>query len=149
ASSLAEVGASIVQTIAASNNWIAGSIWLCDNDCATLHCATTWEIDDLRLGEFQGVTRLTPLTNSVGLPGRVVSSAKAPWIPDVTRDKNLPRSAAAREAGLRGAFAFPLRAEGKIMGVLELFSRVIEHPDDDLIQMAEALGSQIGLFIQR
>ena len=56
-----------------------------------------------------------------GLPGRVVNSDKPTWISDVTCDDNFPRAPAAARAGLRGAFAFPLRAQGKIMGVLELF----------------------------
>jgi two-component system CheB/CheR fusion protein len=147
--SLAEVGPPIIRTIAASGNWIAGSIWLCENDCVTLHCATTWHAGGQHLEKFEQVTLATPLPNAVGLPGRVVSSHKPVWISDVTRDDNFPRAAAAAEARLHGAFAFPLRAQGKIVGVLELFSPQIAHPDEDVIQMVEALGSQIGLFIQR
>lgn len=147
--SLAEVGPPIIQTIAATGSWIAGSIWLCENDCSTLHCATTWHAGGSRLDQFEQITLSTPLANAVGLPGRVVDSGKPTWIPDVTRDDNFPRAAAAAEAGLRGAFAFPLPAQGKTAGVLELFSSGIAQPDEDLIQMVEAIGSQIGLFIHR
>ena len=147
--SLTEVGPPIIQTIAASGSWVAGSIWLCEHDCATLRCATTWHAGGSRLERFEQVTLATPLANAVGLPGRVVTSGKPTWINDVTRDDNFPRAAAAAEAGLRGAFAFPLRAQGKITGVLELFSPAIAQPDEDLFQMVEAIGSQIGLFIHR
>ena len=147
--SLDKVGAPIIRTIATSGHWIAGSIWLCENDCATLRCATTWHAGGPQLARFEQVTFATPLASAVGLPGRVVSSHKPAWISDVTRDDNFPRAAAAVKAGLRGAFAFPLHAQGKIVGVLELFSPQIGRPDEDLIQMVEALGSQIGLFIQR
>lgn len=147
--SLTEVGRPIIQTIAASGSWVAGSIWLCEYDCATLRCATTWHAGGSRLEGFEQVTRATPLANAIGLPGRVVVSDKPTWINDVTFDDNFPRAAAAAEAGLRGAFAFPLRAQGKIAGVLELFSPAIAQPDEDLFQMVEAIGSQIGLFIHR
>jgi two-component system CheB/CheR fusion protein len=147
--SLAEVGPPIIQTIAASGSWIAGSIWLCEDDCSTLRCATTWHAGGSHLEKFEQVTLSTPLAHAVGLPGRVVDSGKPTWIPDITRDDNFPRAAAAAEAGLRGAFAFPLPALGKNTGVLELFSSGIAQPDEDLIQMVEALGSQIGLFIHR
>ena len=147
--SLGEVGPPIIRTIAASGHWIAGSIWLCENDCATLRCATTWHAGGPDLERFEQVTLATPIANAVGLPGRVVSSHKPAWISDVTHDDNFPRAAAAVEAGLHGAFAFPLHAQGKIMGVLELFSPQIARPDEDLIRMVAALGSQIGLFIQR
>ena len=147
--SLAEVGPPIIQTIAASGNWVAGSIWLCEADCETLRCTTTWHAGGSRLEKFEQVTLTTPLANAVGLPGRVVASQEPTWIPDVTRDDNFPRIAAAVQARLHGAFAFPLRAHGKIVGVLELFSPEIAQPDEDLFQMVEALGSQIGLFIHR
>jgi two-component system CheB/CheR fusion protein len=147
--SLAEVGPPIIQTIAATGSWIAGSIWLREDDCAALRCATTWHAGGSRLEKFEQVTLSTPLANAAGLPGRVLDSGKPNWIPDVTRDDNFPRAAAAAEAGLRGAFAFPLPAQGKNIGVLELFSSGIAQPDEDLIQMVEALGRQIGLFIHR
>jgi len=147
--SLADVGPPIIQTIAASGNWVAGSIWLCEANCETLRCTTTWHTGGSRLEKFERVTLTTPLANAVGLPGRVVASQEPTWINDVTRDDNFPRTAAAVQAGLHGAFAFPLRAHGKIVGVLELFSTEVAGPDEDLFQMVNALGSQIGLFIHR
>ena len=64
-------------------------------------------------------------------------------------DKNFPRAPAAREAGLHGGFAFPLFAGRAINGVVELFSEHVAEPDPDLLQLVTALGSQIGLFIER
>jgi signal transduction histidine kinase len=52
-------------------------------------------------------------------------------------------------ANLKGAFAFPLGTLGDITGVLELFSPEVVLPDEDLLSLVEALGSQIGLFIHR
>lgn len=147
--SLEEMGPHIIQTIAAGGNWVAGSIWLCEEDCATLHCATTWNTGEPRLAEFEEVTRSISLTSPAGLPGRVVTSHQPAWIADVGYDTNFPRAAAAEAAGLRGAFAFPLRAHGTIKGVLELFSLEIAQPDKDLFPLVEAIGNQIGLFIHR
>jgi two-component system CheB/CheR fusion protein len=147
--SLTEVGPLIIQTVASGGDWVAGSIWLCDDDCATLHCATTWHTGGSELENFEGVTRATSLVGAAGLPGRVITSRKAAWIRDLARDDNFPRAEAATEAGLHGAFAFPLRAHAQIKGVLELFSREPAQPDEDLFPLAEALGNQIGLFIHR
>jgi hypothetical protein len=57
--SLSEVGPQIIRTIAASGHWIAGSIWLCENDCATLRCATTWHAGGPHLGRFAVTRRST------------------------------------------------------------------------------------------
>ncbi|MEN3368508.1 MAG: hypothetical protein V7609_651 [Verrucomicrobiota bacterium] len=147
--SLTEIGPLIIQTVASGGSWVAGSIWLCEDDCATLHCATTWHTGGAHLENFEQITRATSLTGPAGLPGRVVTSRKPAWIEDVAHDDNFPRSAAAVAADLRGAFAFPLRAHGEVKGVLELFSKENAQPDEDLLQLVEALGNQIGLFIHR
>src|SRR5437879_13476790 len=83
------------------------------------------------------------------LPGRVLESNEPAVMYDVVVDKNFPRAPAAREAGLHGGFAFPLFAGRAINGVVELFSEHVAEPDPDLLQLVTALGSQIGLFIER
>jgi signal transduction histidine kinase len=79
----------------------------------------------------------------------VWASKKPTWVYDVTSDTNFPRAAAAKEVELHGGFAFPLWVEGSINGIIELFSHQTLQPDEDLLNMVEALGTQIGLFIER
>ena len=67
----------------------------------------------------------------------------------MTRDPNFPRREFAAEAGICGGFGFPLPAEGSVKGVLELFSPAVVEPDEDLLLLVQALGSQIGLFLHR
>jgi putative acetyltransferase len=47
------------------------------------------------------------------------------------------------------AFAFPIILGGEVTGVMEFFSRGIYAPDDDLLSMLTALGTQIAKFIER
>jgi two-component system CheB/CheR fusion protein len=147
--SLAEAGPRIIESIAGVGNWVAGSIWLEGPAEKGLHCATTWHLAQPGLGTFAKVTRETVLRSGAGLPGRIMSSQKPAWIRDVKHDDNFHRAAAAAAANLKGAFAFPLRTEGRVSGVVELFSPETVEPDDDLLSLVEALGSQIGLFIHR
>jgi two-component system, cell cycle sensor histidine kinase and response regulator CckA len=147
--SLEEVGPEIIQTIAASGNWVFGALWRHDEADETLRCAATWHLPWGKLESFDKVTREIVFKKSIGLPGRVLASEEAAWVFDVTVDLNFPRAQAAVDAGLRGGFGFPLCAESKVAGVIELFSPVVVQPDDDLMKMVQALGSQIGLFIHR
>jgi len=146
---LAEVGPLIIQTIAEGGNWVAGSIWLCEDNCAALQCAITWHAGGALLENFAEVTRATSLVSPTGLPGSVVTSQQPVYIVDVRDDDNFLRVQSATAAGLRGAVAFPLRGHGAIKGVLELFSRETAQPDEDLFQLVEAISNQIGLFIHR
>lgn len=148
-SSLAQAGPQIIQTIAASGNWVFGAIWLYREEEKALRCEMSWSTGVPWLTKFDTVTRTTPLLNTIGLPGRVFASRKPTWVANVTRDPNFPRKDFAAEAGICGGFGFPLFAEGSIKGVLELFSPGVVEPDEDLLQLAHALGSQIGLFIHR
>ena len=115
----------------------------------TLHCACTWHAADEKLKLFDQITRQTRFKRSIGLPGRVVESGKPTWIRDVMQDQDFPRAEVAAQSGLRGAFAFPLFADGEVNGVIEMFGHGPFQPDDDLLQMVESLGNQIGLFIHR
>ncbi len=147
--SLAEAGPRIIQAIAGSGEWVFGSIWLKDRGGESEHSGATWHGEGDALKAFDEVTRGITLSGPHGLPGRIISSGKPTWIRDVQKDPDFPRAAAARAANLRGAFGFPLCAEGEVNGVLELFSPSIAQPDEDLLQLAESLGSQIGLFIHQ
>ena len=147
--SIAEAGPRVIESVAAIGDWIAGSIWLRDKAQEQLGCSITWHQDKPGLADFAQATEATVLTGDQGLPGRVLISRKPVWIGNVARDANFPRMAAAVAAQLNGAFAFPLVAEGEVNGVLELFSPQTVQPDDDLLSLMEALGSQIGLFIHR
>jgi GAF domain-containing protein len=71
------------------------------------------------------------------------------WFADVMERPDFRRGRLAAAAGLHGAFGFPILAEGQPLGVMEFFSREIKQPDESLLQIVRAIGSQIGQFIQR
>jgi two-component system CheB/CheR fusion protein len=147
--STAEVGPRVIESIASIGNWVAGSIWLRDVAAERLECSITWHADIPGLNRFATATEVTVLSAGEGLPGRVTMSRKPVWIADLASDHNFPRAGNAAAANLKGALAFPLIAEGEVNGVLELFTPETVAPDDDLLSLLEALGSQIGLFIHR
>ena len=146
--SIAEVGPRVIQAVATVGKWICGSIWLRDRASDNLQCSITWHEDKPGLAEFAMATRAATLKSGEGVPGRVMMSRKM-ICENLHSEANFPRAPAATVAGLNGACAFPLTAEGEVNGVLELFSLQPLEPDDDLCALMEALGSQIGLFIHR
>jgi two-component system, chemotaxis family, CheB/CheR fusion protein len=147
--SIREVGPRVIQAVSAVGNWSAGSIWLRNERTDGLECSITWHQDKSELADFATATEATTLAEGQGLPGRVIISGKPIWIEDLANDSNFPRAIHSTRARLQSAFAFPLVAEGEVNGVLELFSHDTVRPDEDLLSLMEALGSQIGLFIHR
>jgi GAF domain-containing protein len=124
-------------------------LWRVDAAANVLRCVDIWHAPEFHAHEFIDATQRTTIPPGVGLPGRVWSSRKAFWIPDVGVDANFPRAALAAKGGLHGAFAFPIMLGSEVIGVMEFFSRGIHLPDDDLLSMLAALGAQIGSFIDR
>jgi PAS domain S-box-containing protein len=139
----------ILQAIGESLDWEMGAIWRVDEEAKALGCVEVWHCSRLHAPEFETITRRASFTPGLDLPGRVWANGKPAWIPDVVHDANFPRAMYAVEEGLHGAFGFPIRSADKVIGVMEFFSREIREPDEDLLQMFEAVGSQIGQFIER
>src|SRR6266571_1310164 len=146
---LAQVATQILEAITSSGDWAFAAIWIYDGATGGLRCRNVWYEASERVKKFADLSLLVTLPKGRGLPGRVWDSKKPTWLYDVTRDPNFPRAPYAAEAGLHGGFAFPLFSRGEIDGIMELFSHKVVEPDEDLLQMVESLGSQIGLFIER
>jgi two-component system CheB/CheR fusion protein len=144
-----EAAPAILQTIASIGDWDLCALWIYDETIARLRCRAFWESGSQKVKQFGELSRAIQFQMGEGLPGRVWQSNEPAWIPDISEDRNFPRSPAAREAGLRGGFAFPLFAGRAVNGVIELFSQSRANPDPDLLQLVTALGSQVGLFIER
>jgi two-component system, chemotaxis family, CheB/CheR fusion protein len=146
---LAEVATELLEAMASSGDWAFAAIWTYDEAISGLRCRNVWHEASERVKKFSDLSLVITLPEGQGLPGRVWNSKKPTWVYDVTRDPNFPRAPYAAAADLHGGFAFPLFFHGKIDGIMELFSHNVVDPDEDLLQMVEALGSQIGLFIER
>jgi two-component system CheB/CheR fusion protein len=146
---LAEVATELLEAMAASGDWAFAAIWTYDEAAGGLRCRNVWHEASERVKKFSDLSLVITLPEGQGLPGRVWNSKKPTWVYDVTRDPNFPRAPYAAAADLHGGFAFPLFFQGEIDGIMELFSHNVVEPDDDLLQMVDALGSQIGLFIAR
>jgi two-component system CheB/CheR fusion protein len=146
--SLDETSRKILEIIASSGSWVYGALWLRQPD-DSLKCEATWQASGRETAAFERETRSRVLESKQGIPGAVLQSGKATWVPDVTVDPQFTRAAAAAASGLHGTLVFPLTGSRGANGVIEVFSRNIMSPDEDLLRLAESLGIQVGLYIER
>jgi PAS domain S-box-containing protein len=139
----------ILKGICESLEWDLSEIWMVDEQANVLRFLDIWHRPSLEVQKFKALTRQTTFAPEIGLPGRVWASSQPIWIVDVVKDFNFPRAQIAAEAGLHGAFGFPIQSGNKILGVITCFNSEIQQPDPDLIKMSNSIGEQIGQFIQR
>ena len=147
--SLAEAAPRVLQAMCEALDWEHGALWSVDAGADVLRCVHSWHLPAVSLPEFDKASRQTVFARGVGLPGRVWASGEPAWIPDVVADPNFPRAAIARKEGLHGAFALPILTNGRVVGVMEFFSREIREPDEDLLRMLTQVGAHIGQFMER
>ena len=146
---LSEATPNILRAICEAAGWEVGTIWGVDQSAEVLRCVDVWHRPDVEVLAFEELTRKITFSRGIGLPGRVWSSGRPAWIIDVVHDPNFPRAEAAAHSNLHGAFGFPILFGNQVIGIIESFSHEIEAPDDNLLQMMAAHGSQIGQFVER
>jgi PAS domain S-box-containing protein len=130
----------------------------------TCHVAVFWDVDEIegvlrnavawpgpeRAGEeFLMDIQSTTFRRGVGLPGRVWDTETPAHVNDIASDPGFVRREAAAKAGLRSAFAFPLKTGTKTVGVMEFFSRRWQHFDENFLESIATLGQQIGQYLRR
>jgi signal transduction histidine kinase/integral membrane sensor domain MASE1 len=139
----------ILKGICQSLEWQIGALWLVDHRDQRLRCIALWSENGSAIGPFEAASRQAAFTPGTGLPGRVWASGQAAWIENVLHDPNFPRFRAAQEAGVHGAFAFPICLGQEVLGVIECFKETAEPPDPDLLRTLSTVGNQVGQFIAR
>jgi PAS domain S-box-containing protein len=147
ADSLETAGTELVQAIAEPMGWDVGHLWEVVGGDA-LRVTATWMRDGFEAPEFEEETRQLVMGHGFGLPGAVWESGLPAWFTNVLDSDQFTRVEGARAVGLRGALAFPIRAAGECVAVIELFARGVREPDPELLVLTDALGSLIGEFAE-
>ena len=135
--------------------WDFGGLWYVDEQADRLCCALTWSAQPQVLAAFEAATRRRTLDRGEGLPGAVWAAEAPRWVSPVGGEPAgagetalvRERARAAVAAGLRTALAVPVRAEGTVAGVLEIYSADPRAPDEDLVHTLESVAQQLGQFM--
>jgi two-component system, cell cycle sensor histidine kinase and response regulator CckA len=147
--SIPDAAPKIIQVMCETAQWELGAIWNMDRSANLLTCVDFWRLPSVGMSEFETLTRRSKFPIGVGLPGRVWGSGKPEWITDVSHDDNFPRAAVAAKEGLHTGIGFPVKLNDEVVGVLECFSREIDEPDKDFLEMVGHIGAQLGQFMER
>ena len=139
----------IIQAICETSEWDLGAIWNVDRSSDQLTCIDFWSLPSVNICAFEALTRQSKFSRDVGLPGRVWSSGKPEWVTDITSDSNFLRAPVATKEGLHTGIGFPVKLGDEVVGVMECFSREIEEPDKDFLEMVGNIGAQLGQFMER
>lgn len=139
----------LLDTLGEGLGWDVALLWGVDELDDTLELQGSWTRGSVE--ELKTFTRACSsfAARSTSLPGRVYQQRIPAWVADVQSDPIFIRAGPALKAGLKGAMAFPITVEGKVLTVMEFFRREPLEPDPDLMQLVMTLASQISQSIER
>ncbi len=150
---LAEAGAvdaaarPVLRAIGEALGWPVGFLWMVHD--GRLRVAAGWQAQDAGASEVAEATRALAFAPGEGLPGRAWQRGEPVWVSDAAAEPGFVRAPHFGAAGLHEAIAFPIQAGGQVLGVIEFFGRERGEADEALLEMARAIGSDVGQAFRR
>lgn len=138
----------IVQEVCSVLSWNCGIVWQANQSSNTLRCVEFWQRPALGLPELESACREHTFEPGSGLPGKVWQTGAPLWIANMDQEQTFLPIPALPAEGFRSAVGFPIVFAGQIVGVMEFFSQHLREPDQQMILMFAALGSQLGQFLE-
>src|SRR5581483_3604695 len=140
---------SILERVCETLTWDVGVLWRVDDDGATVRFDRLWRRPETEIVAFERWLHGRTFTRGVGLAGRVWAAPAIEWVADVAAAPDLPGGPPAAQSGLHSVLAFPLLLAGGAVGVVQLLSREARPREERLDATLIAIGSQLGLFLER
>jgi signal transduction histidine kinase len=152
-STVSEAAPRLLHALADNLSWDAGALWSADPGADALACIGLWRSPLADAPEFETRTLELRIGCDIGLVGKVWASGEPLWVRDIEEIalvSGSPREESALEVGLHSAFAFPVKGtDGDVRGVIELYGYEVRDSEEDLLEAARGVGSDIGEFIER
>jgi diguanylate cyclase (GGDEF)-like protein/PAS domain S-box-containing protein len=148
-STLMDAAPRLLEAICLQIGFDLGELWLEDASSAALRLQSYWAAPSLDAAEFYAGSNDIGFSPQKGLPGLVWARREPVWLPDVLSSDVFQRRPQAEKAGIHAAFGAPITLGQEAKGVIILFSRCMQPPDQELITAMSDLGSQIGQFMLR
>ncbi len=149
ADSSADAIHAVIRAICESEGWDCGRYFQRLGVRTGLRLAESWGIEDSEIQQFLERSRNIEYLPGESLIGQVWDSGEAKWVPYVGQDESALRKTYSPGLGAGGAFIFPVKSQGEVIGVLTFNSHETRAPDEQLLQVILNIGGQIGEFLQR
>ncbi len=146
ADNLDQAAPEILREIAEKGRWVIAGLWLLDPAGEQLRFVGAWPREDLGLETFLDRSFAVGLAPGEGLPGVAWQHNRPTWIAPFEGGIKFLRLEAAKACGLQSGCCFPIRLGGRVLGIMEFFSRDLRAEESDFLDLLDNLGNQIGQF---
>jgi hypothetical protein len=99
---LAAAAPEVLRRLCEGLGWDLGEMWVVDPELKLIRCSGYWHRTLPGIAEFAVTSGQFTFQPGEGLPGRVWARNQALWMPDFSRESEMPRAPAAARADLQG-----------------------------------------------
>ena len=142
----------VIRAVCETQNWDCGRYLRADGAPeanGVLRVSEYWCVRDAAIQALLTDGKDATYAPGEGMSGKVWQSGQPLWIADISKDARAITRVFKPGSGVRGGFVFPVKAEGRTIGVLAFNSRDIREPDAYLLAAAREIGNEVGQFLQR
>jgi MerR HTH family regulatory protein/GAF domain/PAS fold len=129
-------------------HWELTALWRPEPFRRSLRCAAAWRSPSVKWAWPMESSHEATVAHGGDVLRSVWRSRRPAWTPDVSREHGFPRTPETDGDPVRGCFAFPVVANDRVLGVVQLLSRESREPESDLVDMADELGRLVGRLVQ-
>lgn len=100
--------------------------------------------------EFKHATeQILRFQPGVGLPGKVLNIGEPAWLNNIQNDQDSPRKKLCKDMAVKGAFAFPVKDNNRIIAVLEFFSKDELNINSSFLNSIQNIGKYLGVLLSK
>jgi len=139
----------VLRTTCETQGWLCGRYFSRDEAAGTMRYTDGWGVQDPRVEGYLEASRYLVYARGEGLIGNAWETGEPLWEESPTSSSKTKYGWLMSRFNTHSAFVFPALAESEIIGVFAFTSAQPRAPDARLMQTARAIGSLVGLFLQR
>jgi signal transduction histidine kinase len=129
-------------------NWRFGEYWSRSEGGQELQRQHFWILPGLGV-EIDEQESIAEFSCGEGLPGQIWAKNMPLYFKNLVDNPSFLRQEFAQNLSLRHGYGFPISNRVQLVGVITFFTQENQVLDDELINLLQLFGEQLGLFIQR
>jgi len=111
--------------------------------------SAAWSAEAEEVRQFLALSHRLSFRIGEGLVGETWSTGKPIWVADIQQDSRFSNARAARSMGMHNMFLAPVVSDGRTVGIVSFFSRRVRERNEQTLQTAQAVASQLGQYLGR
>lgn len=129
-------------------HWRFGEYWSRSESGQELQRQHFWILPGLEV-EIDEQESITEFSCGEGLPGQIWAKNMPLYFKNLVNNPSFLRQDFAQNLSLKHGYGFPISNRVQLVGVITFFTQENQVLDDELINLLQIFGEQLGLFIQR